>query len=34
MSWNLFFMILGVAYAATWPFDIVDFIERRGRHEA
>ena len=34
MSWNLFFLILGVAYVATWPFEIVDFIERRGRHEA
>ena len=33
MSWNLFFMILGVAYAATWPFKIVDFIEGRERHE-
>lgn len=27
MSWNLFFMILGVAYAATWVFKVVDFIE-------
>lgn len=27
MSWNLFFMILGVAYAATWVFKIVDLIE-------
>lgn len=27
MDWSLFFMILGVAYAATWPFKIVDFIE-------
>lgn len=34
MDWNLFFMILGVAYAATWPFKIVDFIEWRGWHEA
>lgn len=33
MSWNLFFMILGVAYAATWVFQIVDLIERRPRHE-
>nr|DAH25124.1 MAG TPA: hypothetical protein [Caudoviricetes sp.] len=24
MSWNLFFMILGVAYAATWVFKIVE----------
>lgn len=29
MDWNLFFMILGVAYAATWPFKIVDFIEEK-----
>ena len=34
MDWNLFFMILGVAYAATWPLKIVDLIEGRGRHEA
>ena len=34
MNWSLVFMILGVAYAATWPFKIVDFIERRGRREA
>lgn len=27
MSWNLFFMNLGVAYAATWVFKVVDFIE-------
>ena len=27
MSWNLFFMIVGVAYAATWIFKIVDLIE-------
>nr|DAH93465.1 MAG TPA: membrane protein [Caudoviricetes sp.] len=33
MDWNLFFMILGVAYAATWVFKIVDLIERRHRHE-
>ena len=33
MSWELFFMIVGVAYAATWPFKIVDFIEGMGRHE-
>lgn len=31
MDWNLFFMILGVAYAATWPFKIVDFIESMKR---
>lgn len=30
MSWNLFFMILGVAYAATWVFKVVDFIEGGG----
>jgi len=30
MSWNLFFMNLGVAYAATWVFKIVDFIEEGG----
>ena len=34
MSWELFFMIVGVGYAATWPVKIVDFIEGRGRHEA
>lgn len=34
MDWNLFFMILGVAYAATWPLKIVDLIEGRGWHEA
>lgn len=34
MDRSLFFIILGVAYAATWPFKLVDFIERRGRHEA
>ncbi len=33
MDWNLFFMILGVAYAATWVFKIVDLIERRPSHE-
>lgn len=34
MSWSLFFVVLGVAYAATWPFKIVDLIEGGGRHEA
>lgn len=34
MNWNLFFVILGVAYAATWPFKVIDLIEGRGRHEA
>ena len=36
MSWNLFFMNLGVAYAATWVFKVVDFIEggtRMRKHE-
>lgn len=33
MDWSLFFMILGVAYAAMWPLKIVDLIEGRGRHE-
>ena len=36
MSWNLFFMNLGVAYAATWVFKIVDLIEggeRRTREQ-
>lgn len=33
MSWNLFFMILGVAYAATWIFKVVDFIEGGNPHE-
>lgn len=33
MSWNLFFMILGVTYAATWVFKIVDFIEGGNPHE-
>lgn len=30
MSWNLFFMILGVTYAATW---VLDFIEGGNPHE-
>lgn len=30
MDWNLFFMIIGVAYAATWLFKIVDLIEGGG----
>lgn len=34
MNWNLFFVILGVAYGATWPFKVIDLIEGRGRHEA
>lgn len=25
----LFFMVLGVAYAATWPFRLIDLLERR-----
>ena len=33
MSWNLFFMILGVAYAATGVFKVVDFIEGGNPHE-
>ena len=33
MSWNLFFMILGVTYAATWVIKIVDFIEGGNPHE-
>lgn len=33
MNWNLFFMIVGVAYAATWVFKIVDLIERGDPHE-
>lgn len=33
MSWNLFFMIVGVAYAATWPLKIVDLIEGGDPHE-
>lgn len=27
MDWNLFFVVLGVAYAATIPFKVVDMIE-------
>lgn len=27
------FVLIGVATAATWPFNIVDMIERRPRHE-
>lgn len=27
MDWNLFFILVGVAYAATWPFKVVDIIE-------
>ena len=33
MSWNLFFMIVGVAYAATWVSKVVDFIEGGDPHE-
>ena len=33
MSWNLFFMNLGVAYAATWVFKIVDLIVHNERIE-
>ena len=33
MRWNLLLMILGVAYAATWVFKIVDFIEGGNPHE-
>ena len=33
MSWNLFFMILGVAYAARWVFKSVDFSEGGNPHE-
>lgn len=33
MSWNLFFMIVGVAYAATCLFKVVDFIEGGDPHE-
>ena len=33
MSWNLFFMILGVAYAATWVLKVVDLIEGGNTHE-
>lgn len=33
MDWNLFFMILGVAYASTWIFKVVDFIEGGNPHE-
>lgn len=32
MSWGLFFMIVGVAHAATWVFKIVDLIEGGGPH--
>lgn len=32
MDWNLFFILVGVAYACTWPFKIVDMIEG-GCHE-
>ena len=27
------FVILGVEYAATWPFKVIDLIDVRGRHE-
>lgn len=27
-GWTLFFVLVGVAYAATWPFKIEDAIER------
>ena len=33
MNWNLFFMIVGVGYAATWGFKIVDLIEGGDPHE-
>lgn len=33
MDCNLFFMILGVAYAATWVFKVVDIIEGGNPHE-
>ncbi len=33
MSWDLFFVILGAAYAATWLFKIVDLIEGGDPHE-
>ena len=33
MSWNLIYMNLGVAYAATWVFKVVDFIEGGNPHE-
>ena len=33
MSWDLFFVILGAAYAATWLFKIVDLIEGGNPHE-
>lgn len=30
-GWTLFFVLVGVAYAATWPFKIEDAIERPAR---
>lgn len=33
MNWNLFFMIVGVDYVATWVFKIVDLIEGGDPHE-
>ena len=33
MSWNLFLLLLGVAYAATLVFKVVDFIEGGNPHE-
>ena len=33
MSWNLFFMNLGVSYAATWVLTLVDLIEGGDPHE-
>lgn len=33
MNWSLFFTVIGVAYAATWIFKIVDLIEGSSYHE-
>lgn len=33
-GWTWFFIMVGIAYAASWPFKFVDWIERGGsKHE-
>lgn len=29
MDWSFFFMLVGIAYACTWPLKIVDKLEEQ-----
>lgn len=33
MDWNWFFLLVGIAYVCSWPFKLVDWIEKGDKHE-